>query len=172
MVRGADETGADLVIARDYIARGMRSRAEDLVALELGPKPERDIQAGLEREATADRWTRLDREIKSRLDEVGLLDLRPERPGPDDPFIRRQMIRRLNFLEAMGLAVTDGAGQWVVEAGAERRLRALGLRYSPTSFDRLNRCGESIDVLSERALMGPTPGMPMNRRQTSSRLTK
>jgi len=128
LVRGVDETGADLVIARDYIARGMRSRAEDLVALELGPKPEREIQAGLEREATADRWTRLDREIKSRADEVGLVDLRPERPGPDDPFIRRQMIRRLQHLEPMGLAVTDGAGQWVVEAGAERRLRDLGLR--------------------------------------------
>ena len=98
LVRGVDDAGADLVIARDYIARGMRSRAEDLVALELGPKPEREIQAGLEREATADRWTRLDREIKSRADEVGLVDLRPERPGPDDPFIRRQMIRRLqNF---------------------------------------------------------------------------
>ena len=38
------------------------------------------------------------------------------------------MIRRLHYLETMGLAVTDGAGQWVVEAGAERRLRDLGLR--------------------------------------------
>ena len=128
LVRGVDDTGADLVIARDYIARGMRSRAEDLVSLELGPKPEHDIQAGLEREATADRWTRLDREIQSRADEVGFLDLRPERPGPEDPFIRRQMIRRLHYLETMGLAVTDGAGKWVVESGAERRLRDLGLR--------------------------------------------
>ena len=128
LVRGVDDTGCDLVIARDYIARGMRSRAEDLVSLELGPKPEHDIQAGLEREATADRWTRLDREIQSRADEVGFLDLRPERPGPEDPFIRRQMIRRLHYLETMGLAVTDGAGKWVVESGAERRLRDLGLR--------------------------------------------
>jgi type IV secretory pathway VirD2 relaxase len=34
-----DESGADLVIARDYISRGMRSRAEDLVTRELGPMP-------------------------------------------------------------------------------------------------------------------------------------
>jgi len=128
LVRGVDDAGEDLVIARDYIARGMRSRAEDLVSLELGPKPEHEIRAGLEREATADRWTRLDREIRSRADEVGLLDLRPGRPGPDDPLIRRTMIRRLQYLETMGLAVTDGAGQWVVGAGAERQLRDLGLR--------------------------------------------
>jgi hypothetical protein len=42
--------------------------------------------------------------------------------------IRRQMIRRLHYLETIELAVTDGAGQWVVESGAERRLRDLGLR--------------------------------------------
>ena len=39
LVRGVDESGADLVIARDYISRGMRSRAEDLVTRALGPKP-------------------------------------------------------------------------------------------------------------------------------------
>ncbi len=39
LVRGVDESGADLVIERDYIGRCMRSRAEDLVTRELGPKP-------------------------------------------------------------------------------------------------------------------------------------
>ncbi len=128
LVRGVDETGADLVIARDYISAGMRSRTEDLVALELGPKPEHEIRASLEREATADRWTRLDREIKSRADEMGLVDMRPEQPGPEDPFMRRQMIRRLQYLETMGLTVTDGAGQWVLGVETEERLRDLGLR--------------------------------------------
>lgn len=128
LVRGIDDTGADLVIARDYISDGMRSRAEDLASLELGPKPEHEIRASLEREATSDRWTRLDREINSRADEMGLVDLRPEQQGAEDPFMRRQMIRRLQYLETMGLAVTDGAGQWVVGAEAEERLRDLGLR--------------------------------------------
>lgn len=61
IVRGVDDHGGDLVIARDYISSGLRSRAEDLVALELGPKPEHEIQHALEREVTAERWTRLDR---------------------------------------------------------------------------------------------------------------
>jgi hypothetical protein len=43
----------------------------------------------LEREFTADRWISLDRGIKSLADEFGLLDLRPEDPGPEDAFIQR-----------------------------------------------------------------------------------
>jgi type IV secretory pathway VirD2 relaxase len=34
LVRGVDEEGADLVISRDYISQGLRSRAEELVAIE------------------------------------------------------------------------------------------------------------------------------------------
>ena len=64
LVRGVDESGADLVISRDYISRGLRSRAEDLVSIELGPKPEHDIRSALEKEVTAERWTRLDVEIR------------------------------------------------------------------------------------------------------------
>jgi len=39
VVRGITQDGADLVIARDYMGYGFRSRAEDLVSLELEPKP-------------------------------------------------------------------------------------------------------------------------------------
>ena len=60
LVRGVDETGADLVISRDYISCGLRSRAEDLVSIELGPRPDHAIRSALEQEVDADRWTRLD----------------------------------------------------------------------------------------------------------------
>ena len=36
LVRGVDDEGADLVISRDYISRGLRSRAEELVADRTG----------------------------------------------------------------------------------------------------------------------------------------
>jgi type IV secretory pathway VirD2 relaxase len=128
LVRGVDEAGADLVISRDYISRGLRSRAEDLVAIELGPKPEHDIRNALEREVTAERWTRLDLEIRSHADEVGLVDLRPEACGPADPEIRRLMIGRLQHLGKMGLAAAAGSGEWMVGLEAERHLRDLGMR--------------------------------------------
>jgi len=126
LVRGVDETGADLVISRDYISRGLRARAEELVSIELGPKPEHEIRSALEREVDADRWTRLDVEIRNMADETGQIDLRPG--GRDDPELRRLMIGRLQKLEHMGLAVSAGPGQWMVGLEAERTLRDLGMR--------------------------------------------
>lgn len=38
------------------------------------------------------------------------------------------MIRRLQYLESMGLATTDGSGLWRMTIEAESRLRDLGLR--------------------------------------------
>jgi type IV secretory pathway VirD2 relaxase len=90
LVRGVDDDGVDLVISRDYVSRGLRSRAEDLVAIELGPKPEHEIRNALEREVTAERWTRLDQEIRLAADETGYIDPTPDgrpppAPGEDGP---------------------------------------------------------------------------------------
>ncbi|AZO54386.1 MULTISPECIES: DUF3363 domain-containing protein [unclassified Mesorhizobium] len=128
LVRGVDETGADLVISRDYISRGLRSRAEDLVAIELGPKPEHEIRSALEKEVTAERWTRLDVEIRGQADDVGAIDLRPDSSDAPNPEIRRLMIGRLQRLEKMGLATSTGSGEWMVGMEAERHLRDLGMR--------------------------------------------
>jgi len=128
LVRGTDETGADLVIARDYISKGLRSRAEELVSIELGPKPEHDVRQALEREVGADRWTRLDVEIRFAADETGYIDLRPAGTGPGDSELRRLMIGRLQKLERMGLAASAGPGEWMVWLEAERKLRDLGMR--------------------------------------------
>jgi type IV secretory pathway VirD2 relaxase len=128
LVRGVDETGADLVISRDYISRGLRSRAEDLVSIELGPKSEHQIRNALEKEVTAERWTRLDVEIRGHVDDVGVIDLRPETSSPADPETRRLMIGRLQHLEKMGLATSAGPGEWMIGLEAERHLRDLGMR--------------------------------------------
>jgi len=128
LVRGVDETGKDLVISRDYISRGLRSRAEDLVSIELGPKPEHEIRSALERDVGAERWTRLDAEIRMAADETGYIDLRPEHPGAADPETRRLMIGRLQHLETKGLAAPAGPGEWMVGLDAERSLRDLSIR--------------------------------------------
>jgi type IV secretory pathway VirD2 relaxase len=128
LVRGVDEEGTDLVISRDYISRGLRSCAEELVAIELGPKPEHEISNSLEREVASERWTRLDREIRLVADETGYIDLRPENPGKSDPEIRRLMVGRLQHLEKMGLAASAAPGEWMVGLEAEHRLRDLGMR--------------------------------------------
>jgi type IV secretory pathway VirD2 relaxase len=128
LVRGVNDQGGDLVISRDYISHNLRSRAEELAFAELGPKPEHEVQRALDREMTAERWTRLDGEIGRAADELGVIDLRPERPGPDDPRLRRLMIGRLQHLESMGLAAEGEPGQWAVAEAAQAKLRELGAR--------------------------------------------
>ncbi|MET3780793.1 type IV secretory pathway VirD2 relaxase [Brevundimonas sp. 1080] len=123
IVRGVDETGADLVIAKDYIAQGLRSRAEGLVARELGPRTEREIAQGLIRDAGADRWTRLDRLLgaEARRND-GLIDLRPSARARAPSPVR---LARLRKLEAMGLAEPEGVGRWRLSPQAEPTLKAL-----------------------------------------------
>jgi len=128
LVRGVNDQGADLVINRDYISHNLRSRAEELAQAELGPKPEHEVVRALEREVTAERWTKLDAEIGRTADELGIIDLRPQHPGPNDPQVRRLMIGRLQHLETMGLADEAAPGQWAVAPDAKAKLRELGAR--------------------------------------------
>src|SRR5262249_35931100 len=125
LVRGVVEDGSDLVISRDYISHGLRSRAEDLASAELGPKPEHESRSALQREVEAERWTRLDVAIRMAADETGFIDLRPDNPGADDPEARRLAIGRLQRLEGMGLATAAGPAQWMIDLNAERSLRDL-----------------------------------------------
>ena len=74
---------SDLVISRDYITRGMRARAEDLVTTELGPKSDLEIQSALESDVMAERWTRLDRAIARQADEDRLDRSSPVAGWPD-----------------------------------------------------------------------------------------
>lgn len=128
LVRGVDQDGKDLVISRDYISRGLRSRAEELVSIELGPKPEHEVRSALVREVDAERWTRLDVAIRGAADETGYIDLRPDSSGAGDGETRRLMIARLQKLERMGLATPAGSGEWFVGLESERSLRDLGMR--------------------------------------------
>ena len=127
LVRGRADDGADLVIGREYISRGLRTRAEELAATELGPRSETAIARSLEREVSAERWTGLDRALRAAGDDGdGVVDLRPG--GAGDPELRRLMIGRAQALERFGLAEPIGSAQWTLKPDAEPTLRALGER--------------------------------------------
>ncbi len=129
LVRGKAEDGRDLVIARDYIAHGLRARAEALVGLELGPRSAREIATDLERQVDAERWTNLDRSLRALADDhAGVVDLRRGAPEPRDPELRRLMIGRAQKLERLGLATPVLPAVWELKPGAEATLRDLALR--------------------------------------------
>lgn len=125
LVRGRDQEGADLVISRDYISRGLRARAGELVRLELGPRSELEVAEQLTRQAEAQRWTDLDRGLARLSGEEGLIDLRPARGARGDRLHQAQ-VARMRRLEAMGLARPAGVGRWRLEPSAQTTLEAMG----------------------------------------------
>ncbi len=127
LVRGRGDDGQDLVVGRDYISRGLRTRAEALASTELGPRSEQAIRASLEREVGAERWTSLDRALRSAVDEGGgVADLRPG--GESDPELRRLLVGRAQTLERLEMAERVGSAQWTFKPDLEPTLRALGER--------------------------------------------
>jgi type IV secretory pathway VirD2 relaxase len=159
LVRGRADDGKDLVISRDYISRGFRARAEQRVTLELGPRSEREIQSALEKDVQAERWTNLDRALRSATDEgAGIADLRLG--GRDsDPELRRLMIGRAAKLEQLGLAEEVELGCWSLKPALEETLRDLGIRGDiiKTMHRAMSDGGRDPDI-SRFALQGGDPG--------------
>jgi type IV secretory pathway VirD2 relaxase len=125
VLRGKDDLGRDLVIARDYVAYGMRARAAQLVTRELGPESELDELRKLEQGMSAERFTYLDRGIlRDASDNVLAFAAKPER----DPRRHALRIGRLRVLARMGLAEETAAGIWRIAPDIEPTLRRMGER--------------------------------------------
>lgn len=123
MMRGVDDRGANLIIAREYIAHGFRERAAELATLDLGPRTDREIQDRLRHDVEQERLTAIDRRLLRRMDAA-----RVTSPAHNDPFQQAVATGRLRKLGAMGLAEDLGAGRWRLADGLEDTLRRMGER--------------------------------------------
>jgi|APFEC2959095171_1045051.scaffolds.fasta_scaffold00201_29 type IV secretory pathway VirD2 relaxase len=123
VVRGRDDRGKDLIIAREYITGGMRERAAELVDLDLGPRSTDAIQARLRGEIDQERLTSIDRSLL-REAEADVLVSSAAR-GAFDQTIR---MGRLRKLERLGLAEQVGATHWRLAPDAAETLRRMGER--------------------------------------------
>ncbi|WP_316233779.1 relaxase/mobilization nuclease RlxS [Bradyrhizobium sp. SZCCHNPS2010] len=125
VIRGKDDGGNDLVIARDYIAHGLRARAADLITRELGPETEIEAARKLQQEVTAERFTRLDRSILRDAPD-GRLD--PGAKLAKDSVWHANRMGRLRALQRMGLADESAPGHWHIDPELEAKLRRMGER--------------------------------------------
>lgn len=125
VVRGKDDRGEDLIIARDYVSHGIRERARELVTLELGPEIEGDFARKLDHEIEADRFTRLDRALLREVHEGFLV---VSALPPSDPETHAAYMGRLRKLGRLGLATERRTGVWEVSEKAEAKLSQLGAR--------------------------------------------
>ncbi|MGK2910484.1 MAG: relaxase/mobilization nuclease RlxS [Sphingobium sp.] len=123
MLRGVDERGNDLVIARDYLTQGLRARAEELVSLDLGPRTTQEIMAAQDREIGQERFTGIDRRLLREAN--GDRQLMITTSDPRDHALR---IGRLRTLAQLGLASEGTASQWTLDPDLEPTLRRMGER--------------------------------------------
>ncbi|MDH5835343.1 DUF3363 domain-containing protein [Luteimonas kalidii] len=166
VLRGKDDLGADLVIARDYIGHGMRQRAAELATDWLGPRSRHEIERQFVREAQQDRWTTLDQAL-TRSTRDGMVSLRDV---PGDLGRRRhraQLIGRLQHLAKLGLAERQRGAQWSLHPEAERVLRSLGERGDiiRTMQRRLGKHAH------EHTIWDPAKGKPLSGRILASGLS-
>jgi type IV secretory pathway VirD2 relaxase len=127
VLRGKDDGGRDLVIARSYISHGMRLRASEVATTWLGPRTESELRAGMEREVEEPRWTSLDRDLQAHSRD-GVIDLADVPTDARARYRRSLLIGRLQRLASMGIAAEQATGTWRLREGAEETLRALGER--------------------------------------------
>ncbi|CAN5318767.1 relaxase/mobilization nuclease RlxS [soil metagenome] len=123
MLRGVDDQGQNLIIAREYIAHGLRERAAELVTLDLGPRTTQEIEARLRYDIGAERLTTIDRRLVREMDAERMVST-----ANRDPFQQSLRAGRLQKLGTMGLAEDRGGGRWQLAEDLEDRLRRIGER--------------------------------------------
>ena len=123
IVRGRDDQGRELVIAKDYLTQGLRERAAELVSLDLGPRADHEIEGRLRREVDQERLTSLDRGLLRDVDEAGLFS-----PRHVDPLLYSVRAGRLQTLARLGLAQERAPTRWRLADGLEDTLRRMGER--------------------------------------------
>jgi type IV secretory pathway VirD2 relaxase len=151
ILRGVDDQGDNLIIAREYISHGLRERASELVTLDLGPRTDQEIEARLRHDVDQERLTAIDRRLLRRMDGA-----REVSSADNDPFQQSIAAGRLRKLKAMDLAEDIGGGRYRLADGLENTLRRMGergdiirLMQRELTARRLDRAGVEQVVATE-----------------------
>lgn len=148
IIRGRDNEGRDLVMARDYISHGVRARAQALVTQELGPETQLERIQKLFDEVGQERLTRLDRQLMARAKDNILVITATEE---NDPTQRTLRVGRLRTLQRLGLASERQAGVWALDVNTEAKLRQLGDRAD--KFKMMQRALKEAGIERSAAAM-------------------
>ena len=123
VVRGVNNRGENLLIAREYISHGARQRAIDLVNLDLGPRTDLEIEQRLRSDVNEERLTAIDRRLIRDMGEGRLVSA-----SDGDSFQQSLRVGRLQKLGRMGLASHIGGEMWRLEPDLANTLRRIGER--------------------------------------------
>jgi hypothetical protein len=115
VVRGVDRDGDEFRIDRQYLAHGMRWRAQEILTRELGRRSERDLSAAWAVDVGREAFTEIDRVIDDHSSPGGSVTLARLLAAPEGE--RLACLDRLQALDEMQLAVKEAAGVWRLADG-------------------------------------------------------
>ncbi len=157
LVRGIDDRGQDLIIAREYIGRGLAARAAELVNLDLGPRTDREIFEGRQREVGQERFTSIDRRLLAARETDGLVS-----SWHGDSVEQGLRAARLGTLARMGLATDEGKGRYRLADDLEPTLRAMGRRGDIIAMIHAQLKARAPEVHpQDYAIYDPAEGKPL-----------
>ena len=126
VIRGGNDRDGEIIIARKYLTRGLRYRAEDLVTQDLGNRTWRELSASRHHEALAERFTSIDRNLsRAARDGQYTLDAAEDSSGQS---VWIANLRRLRHLQTLGLAEHVHDREWRFTEGWTDTLKSIGLR--------------------------------------------
>jgi type IV secretory pathway VirD2 relaxase len=158
VLRGRTGEGRDLVIAPDYMAHGMRTRAQEIATQWLGPRTELEIQESLRKEISQDRFTSLDRQLlrHAQGNQFHLTVMENSSRGYDhtSPLLGG----RLQHLEALGLAQKLAPHYWALDPGFREKLTELSARGDIIQTMHRVLKGESRELALAQSPQAPIVG--------------
>jgi type IV secretory pathway VirD2 relaxase len=157
LVRGVDDRGKDLIIAREYISHGLAGRAAELVNLDLGPRTDQEIFEARQREIAQERFTGVDRRLLLARDGDGLVS-----SWHSDGIEQSLRASRLRTLARMGLTMEEGRGRYRLADDLEETLRTMGRRRDIIAemHDQLKLRAPDVPP-QDYAIYDPTEGKPL-----------
>ncbi|QDX25217.1 DUF3363 domain-containing protein [Sphingomonas suaedae] len=157
LVRGVDDHGKDLIIAREYIGRGLAARAAELVNLDLGPRTDREILEARQREIAQERFTSIDRRLLAARDIDGLVS-----SWNKDGIEQSLRAARLGTLARMGLATEGEKGRYRLADDLEETLRTMGRRGDviATMHEQMKSHAPEVPP-QDYAIYDPAEGKPL-----------
>ena len=154
MLRGRNDRGADLVIAREYISHGARERAMAIATLDLGPRTDLEIDTRLRSDVDEERLTAIDRRFVRDMSDLGLVTARDR-----DPLHQSLRTGRLQKLARMDLATHLGGDSWRIEPGFADTLRSMGERGDIIRTMQRELSARKVErAPTDRLIFDPTAG--------------
>src|SRR5699024_8840963 len=157
IIRGKDDLGKDLVIAREYIKEGMRFRAQEVATELLRERTADDIQRSIMKEVEAERFISLDNILLKYSNDNGIVDVGHEAPVRRATFYRDAIAGRIKTLEKMGLVSQESGNYYRIKESMKDDLRRLGRRNDivKSLYDRHGNKAAEVRVYD------PNEGKPL-----------